>query len=48
MSKIACITLLILFVAAAASADPAESLEQAKTLSADSGKPILMEFVHED
>ena len=29
-------------------AKKAESFEQAKTLSADLGIPILLEFVHED
>ena len=48
MSRVASLILLALLIAAAASADPAESFEQAKTLSAESGKPILMEFVHED
>lgn len=43
------IVLAALFLyAVSASAEPAETLEQARELSVASGKPILMEFVHED
>jgi hypothetical protein len=31
-----------------ASASQSETFEQAKSLSAKTGKPILLEFVHED
>ena len=39
---------LLLLTSGAALAKNAESLEQAKTLSANLGRPILLEFVHED
>ncbi len=39
---------LLLLTSALALAEKAENLEQAKTLSASSGRPILLEFVHED
>lgn len=39
---------LLLMTSCTALAKKAESLEQAKTLSASLGIPILLEFVHED
>lgn len=38
----------LLLTSGIALAEKAESLVQAKTLSANSGMPILLEFVHED
>ncbi len=48
MIRSAAVLFALLLCASAISAEPAESLEQAKTLSAEQGKPILLEFVHED
>lgn len=38
----------IILLAAGVSAQQPESLQQAKILSIQTGKPILLEFVHED
>jgi hypothetical protein len=38
----------ILILAAAASAQSPESFKQAKALASQSGKPILLEFYHDD
>jgi hypothetical protein len=38
----------LLLTSSMALAEKAESFEQAKTMSADLGIPILLEFVHED
>jgi len=39
---------VIFFIVTQALAESAKSLKQAKSLSAQTGKPILLEFVHED
>lgn len=45
---VGCSSVLVLICIALANAQQPESLEQAKALSAELGKPILLEFVHED
>ncbi len=42
------LSVLIFLPFAASHAERAASLEEARQLSAQTGKPILMEFVHQD
>lgn len=49
MKKVSILIFALLLLATGnALSKKAESFEQAKTLSANSGIPILLEFVHED
>ncbi|UCD95476.1 MAG: hypothetical protein JSU69_05340 [Candidatus Zixiibacteriota bacterium] len=41
-------SVLLFMLGGIAFAEQVRNLEQAKKLSAESGKPILLEFVHED
>jgi len=45
---LALFSILLLTLGGPALAAQVKNLEQAKKLSAESGKPILLEFVHED
>ncbi len=48
MIRLVLVPIAILLFTAGVSAEPAESFEQAQELSVQAGKPILLEFVHED
>ncbi len=41
-------TVVLFFMVAVSTAERSETFEEAKTLSARIGKPVLLEFVHED
>ena len=48
MGRIAAIILILTGLYTVAGAQQPEAFDQAKALSAELGKPVLLEFVHED